>query len=122
MNLKKRLRHLAQASAAGRMFGKTTTLAKATKELGGVMLTHTHKQALDIKHKFGVEARSMEVNLDGLMGPFIFDHYAIESLLENAANKIEALEKENAELKIKNEELTQEISTAVEKLTPSGAW
>lgn len=102
MNIKNRLRHIAEASAHGRRLGKTTVIAKAAKELDGLLLGANHKHALDLKHDHGIEARSMEMNLHGFRGPFFLDHYALETLLFKAANKIETLEEKIKELEEKN--------------------
>jgi hypothetical protein len=99
VNLKERLRHLAFTSAKDRQFGRTTLVAKLVKETDGVMLAHNHDYARDLQRKFGVTAKSIDLNLEGFNGPFFFDHFAIETLLFRAANKIEEVEKENAELK-----------------------
>lgn len=99
MNLKDRLRHLAAKSSETRMYGKTTLLAKVAKELGGMILGANHTHARLLSRTFGVPAKSVDLNLEGFSGPFIFDHFALESLFERAADKIEALEKENEELK-----------------------
>ena len=88
MNLKNRLRHIANASMRDRQYGKTTLLAKITKELDGVLLCRNHQTAKDISHLHDVTTKSMEVNLDGLNGPFFMDHYALEELLIKASNKI----------------------------------
>lgn len=123
MNIKNRLSHLAQISSRDRGLGKTTMLAKMTKEMGGIFLTHTTQQATEMKRQFGVDARSMEVNLHGLMGPFIFDHYAIEVLLMKAHNKIQSVEEENKtfandnfNLIIKNADLELKVKNLEERL------
>ena len=95
MNLKARLRHLSQKSQELRQYGKTTLLAKITKELDGVLLCRTHKQATEMKKAHGVNAISFEKNLEGIRGPFFFDHYTLETLLDKAANKIDTLENDN---------------------------
>lgn len=101
MNLKNRLRHLAAKSSEVRMYGKTTLLARIASELQAVFLTADIESAKEIKRKFKLSTRSIDTNLDGVSGPFIFDHYAVERLLERAADKIEQLEKENQALKSK---------------------
>lgn len=99
MNIKNRLRHIADMSMRGRRLGKTTAIAKAVKDLDGIMLCRSHQHAKDVQRQFGVTARSMEMNLHGFNGPFMLDHYALEELLYKAVNKIETLEKELEELK-----------------------
>jgi len=95
MNVKKRLEHVAYALLNPRRVGTTTTLAKAAMELDAVFLTHDFKQAKDIENQFkGLTAKSSQVNLEGIRGPFIIDHYANAQLLLSAARKIEELEKE----------------------------
>ncbi len=97
MNIKKRLRHLAQKSAQDRAMGRTTVIARAAKEIGATVIAR-NVQAIKYIEGHGVVARSMETNLEGLIGPFLFDHSAVEGLLEMAANKIEELEKQIEEI------------------------
>lgn len=99
MNIKKRLRHLAEYTGRERQFGRTTLLARLVKETNGVLLTHNTDFATQLQRKFGITAKSMEVNLEGLTGPFFFDHFALETMLLKAANKIEELERQIEELK-----------------------
>lgn len=99
MNIKKRLRHLAEYTGRDRQFGRTTLLAKLVKDTNGVLLTHNTDFATQLQRKFGITAKSMEINLEGLTGPFFFDHFALETVLLKAANKIEELEKQIEELK-----------------------
>lgn len=94
MNLKKRLRHLAIKSGKLRQYGKTTLVAKACKELQGVLIAASKEEAKDFERKFNVVSKSYDVNLEGLEGPFLFDHHAIEKILEKAYNKIDFLEQE----------------------------
>jgi hypothetical protein len=105
MNIKKRLIHLAQMSGKDRRLGRTTMLMKAAKELDAIVLAASLDHADLLKREHGVVAKSMEVNLEGFSGPFIFDHFAIETILIKAANKIEELEKEVARLNHAIEEI-----------------
>ena len=99
MNLKDRLRHLAYKSQHDRQFGRTTMVARLVKECNGIMLAHNHDYARDLQRKFGVVSKSIDLNLEGFSGPFFFDHFAIETLLLRAANKIEELEGQIEQLK-----------------------
>lgn len=108
MNLKNRLRHLALKSGELRMYGKTTSLAKITKELGGILLTANIEEAKRIGRAHNVPTKSIDVNLESVSGPFIMDHYALESLLLRTANKIESLENTIEELEKQNEELKRQ--------------
>ena len=99
MNLRQRLIHLADKSEADRDTGRTTLLAKATKELNGLLIAENFGMATFLQRKYGVASRAMELNLDGYSGPIFFDHHAIESILRKAANKISELELENVWLK-----------------------
>lgn len=99
MNVKSRLRHLAEASKMGRRIGKTTGIATVCKAMDGLMLGANHSHAKMLEHEYGVNARSMKMDLHGFSGPFFFDHYALECLLEQAADKIESLEEELVEAK-----------------------
>lgn len=99
MNIKKRLQHISIALNSARQYGKTTVMAKATKELGGILLCANFDDAKRIKHAHNVETKSYETNLDGINGPFFIDNYAISLLLESAVRKIDSLEKELEKLK-----------------------
>jgi hypothetical protein len=99
MNLKKRLLHIAQKLDESRQYGKTTLLAKITKELGGILLVHNFDEARLLERKHDIVVKSIDVGLDGLTGPFFLDNHGASVLLTRAANKIEALEKEIEELK-----------------------
>jgi hypothetical protein len=109
MNIKNRLRHLAQLSAKDRATGRSTMTARAAKELDGIVIANTHSEARQIAKTHGVAAKSYEMNLDGFMGPFFFDHHAIETLLTKAANKIEALERRNRTIISKLEDVLREL-------------
>ena len=98
MNLKKRLRHLAQKSGELRRFGTTTMLAKVCNELQGTMIGANHEHARELQHTHKVVAKSYDVNLSGHSGPFIFDHFAIEQIFLRAADKIASLEDEIEQL------------------------
>jgi hypothetical protein len=99
MNLKKRLEHIAGALDFNRRYGKTSLIAKACRDLNGIMLAATFDQAKNIARSHDVEAKSIEMNLDGYRGPFFIDHHAASVLLQKAANKISELEREIDELK-----------------------
>lgn len=107
MNLKSRLMHLSDKSSQLRQYGKTSAIAKVCLELQGVMIAASHDEARDLHRKFGVVAKSYEINLDDLSGPFFFDHHALEVVLTKAANKIAILEHEalHKDEKIRNLEM-----------------
>lgn len=98
MNIKNRLRHISHAVNLGRRYGKTTLIARAAKELDGIVLSANFREAKRIEHAHQVTSKSYETNLSGLNGPFFIDHDALSQLLEKAALKIEALEKEIEDL------------------------
>lgn len=99
MNIKNRLRHLAHTMSKDRATGRTLRLMKADKDIGAIFITHNHESALNAQRTDkGLIARSMETNLEGYSGPFIIDHFAVESMFVKAANKIEELEEEKADL------------------------
>lgn len=102
MNVKKRLEHVATALGAARRVGKSTLVARACKDLDGVLLCANNEQATLLKHQHGVNTRSVQTNLQGIMGPFFIDHYATEQLLNSGARKIEELEATIKELESKN--------------------
>ena len=111
MKLSKRLRHLAdKLTNEDRGMGKTSLIAKAAKDLNGVILCHNFEFAKTVGHEHDVVAKSIEVNLDtkDLMGPYFIDHHAVAVLFEKAANRIEELEaqiKESNKLDIDTRDL-----------------
>lgn len=93
MNLIDRFRHLSEKlSHSDRGTGRTTLLAKAVKDLNGVLLCHDFKFAKVLEHEHGVVTKSTEVNLHGLMGPFFIDHHAVACLFDRAATELSAKE------------------------------
>lgn len=105
MNLKYRLLHLVNFSSRDRRTGRTTLIAKAAKEVGGIVLAATHRHAKDIERTYGVPSKSYQLNLEGFSGPVFFDHFAIESILVRAHDKIESKEKEIESIKESHEKL-----------------
>lgn len=93
MNLKKRLEHIAHMSMKYRAMGRTTMIAKAAEATGGMVIARNLEQAKEIEREFKVPARSMDINLEGFLGPFFLDHRATEILLLKAADKIDELER-----------------------------
>jgi hypothetical protein len=98
MNLKKRLRHLANISARDRGTGRSTVIARAAQAIGGTVIAQNMAEAKFITKVHLVPARSADVNHDGIIGPFLFDHHTVEALFNSAADKIETLERRIAEL------------------------
>lgn len=101
MNLKTRLESIAHLLTKDRMVGYTTLAAKAAKELGATMIAHNFAHARQIERNYGVPAKSVDMNLTGRNDFFIIDHFAVSTLLNRAASKIDELEKENEKLKKK---------------------
>lgn len=95
MNVKKRLEHIARVLVSPIGHGVTAALINAAKQLDAIFLTHNLGTATDLQRKEkDLTVKSIDVNLMGLSGPFIIDHYAVSQLLLSAARKIEELEKE----------------------------
>lgn len=109
MNLKKRLRHIADVLNLPRAYGKTTLLSKITKELDGVLLVHNTDEVTRLR-RLNVTAKSMDTNLDGLSGPFFLDNQAASRLLVRAAEKIEA---QDIEIEYLKQELANFIPAVV---------
>ena len=109
MNLKKRLRHIADVLNLPRAYGKTTLLAKITKELDGVLLVHNTDESTRLR-RLKVTAQSIDTNLDGLSGPFFLDNQAASRLLIRAAEKIEAQE---VEIELLKQELANFVPAVV---------
>lgn len=99
MNLKNRLKHIVSKMNQYRAIGRTTYNARIARENGGMVLAASFDEAKYIQKQHGVEARSVEQNLDGYSGPFFLDHHAAEVLLLKASNKIDALESDMEILK-----------------------
>lgn len=113
MNLKKKLRHLANKAMATKDYGKSETIIKACKDLDGTFIAATSVEANHTQKTHGVVAYHIDRNLDDLRGPFFFDHKAIAKLLNRAADKIEKLEEEAAfyeMVKSENDSLKNELS------------
>lgn len=113
MNLKKRLRHLADKAMATKDYGKSETLIKACKDLDGTWIAASPEAANHTQKTHDVISLNIERNLEGVRGPFFFDHKAIAKMFRRAADKIEQLEEqatENEMLKKRVEELEAELS------------
>lgn len=108
MNLKERLIHLAHVSGIDRQMGRTTLIARAAKEIGGMIIARDFNSAQYIEREHGVTARSMDLNLMGFSGPVLFDHYAVEQMFLRAAHKIGDLE---IEIKERDKLLTVDTET-----------
>lgn len=125
MNIRDRLIHLAhKVSLNDRQTGRTTLLAKACKDMNGVYICHNFEFAKKVKHDHtGLVTKSMEVNLDGLMGPFIMDHAAVGEMFLKAASsisqkemKITTLEQENKGLKSLSSQLAERLDVSDKNL------
>lgn len=102
MNLKDRLRHLAVILPRDSDFSIVAAVCKLARESHGVVITDSFATATHLQRKHGVVAKSYEINLEDLPGPFYVDPYAIKEILEKAANKIESLEADLALEQLKN--------------------
>lgn len=103
MNLKKRLRHLADLNRIDRENKvddtKRVSIIHAARDNGGLFISTSIQEAQKVERHFGFPVRSFDVNLEGYAGPFYFDPEALEDIFTKAANKIELLEKELKEAK-----------------------
>lgn len=104
MNLKKKLKHLAQKAMSTKNYGKSDSIVKACKDLDGVFIAATPEEAKLTEKHHGVKSYHIDKNLEGIRGPFFFDHKAITKLLNRAADKISALEEQAAFYEIVKEE------------------
>lgn len=110
MNIKGRLLHLAQLGAKDRQTGRTTRLIALAKDIGAVFITHNMDAAKRAERtNQGLVARSMETNLEGYAGPFVMDHFAVETMFIKAANKIELVEAARDAALAQNQEDIQTI-------------
>ena len=122
MNLRKRLQHLAHISTKDRQTGRTAATCRAAIDIGGIVIAASFEHAKYLTKEFGVIAKSMDINMDGFSGPFLFDHFAVEQLLERAAQKIKDVDdrcKEldgiKASLEAKIKVLEYDLKTVLEK-------
>lgn len=90
MNISKRLRHLAYLDVKDRQLGRTTAIAKAAKENGGIVIGHNFDFVKYIERTHKVPAKSIEMNLEGFHGPFFLDHHAVNTMFLKAADKIDS--------------------------------
>ncbi len=114
MNLKKRLKHLAELNVRDRENKvddtKLVSLIETAKNNGGLFLTTSVGEAQRMERKFGFPVRAYNINLEGYAGPFFFDPQAIEEILMKAYNKIDDLEKELAAVKETKNENVQSVA------------
>lgn len=113
MNLKNRLRHLAQKLDASRAYGKTTLLTKVAKELNAVFIVHNNDDVRRLSQP-SLTVKSMDMNMEGFFGPFIMDHHAVSRMFNRAADKIESLEgveSKYEQLKQDHDQLKQDYET-----------
>lgn len=115
MNLKDRLNHIAHMLGASRRYGKTTLIAKACKDVDGILLCASHDQARAIRREHEVHTESIDKNLQGLRGPFFIDHFAVERLLQRASDKIENLEEEIRGLQNEKQNLEYDVIDLINK-------
>jgi len=60
--------------------GRTTAIAKACKSINATMLCATSNHAKEVANEHGIKTASIQ-NVDhGYRGPFLADHYAIQSI------------------------------------------
>lgn len=106
MNVKGRLYQFLGCGLRDRQIGRTTRAANEAKSIGATMVVATivEVKRLERAHP-GLVVKSIETNLEGYMGPFIFDHHAVDTLVGKAITKIEELEKQNEALLSDNEKL-----------------
>lgn len=94
MNLKSRLRHLAEKLGEPRQYGKTTLLAKAAKEIDAVLLVYKPDEATHIQRHHNIVSKTVDINLTDLAGPFLIDNHAVSRMFIRAADQIDTLETE----------------------------
>ena len=101
MNMKERLRHVAKNISGKDWLINRAAICQAAKESGGTVLTASIEEAIHLQKSYGVPARYVESNLDDYHGPFFIDPWALESMLNKGALKIESLEVDVELLKLK---------------------
>lgn len=66
------------ATSFGRRFSKTTAICKAAKEIGATVICANLEQATIVSLEHEVKTASIHQNLRGTIGPYLYDHFAIE--------------------------------------------
>jgi hypothetical protein len=95
--------------------GKTTAICYGAKAIDATVICDNNYQSRIISDKFNVA--TVRINdLDSLRGsnkPFLLEHYVIETLLNEAGNRIIELEKEIEDLKKDKTENVAELPNGI---------
>lgn len=78
--------------------GRTTAIALACKSINAIMLCADSKHAKQVEHEHGIRAISIQGVGHGHRGPFLADHYAIQSITHKYEFKIREQARENNKL------------------------
>ena len=116
MNLKDRLEHLAIASGDPRQYGKTTLLCKVAKELDAVVIAANFDHVNHLQRTHKVVAKSIDTNMQGLKGPFLFDHFAIETLLSCRESLIKSKGKRNYKKRMVNSKMRVKLYMEIDRM------
>lgn len=112
--MKQELLAVAEALGLVRQIGKTTHTARTAKELGAIVLCANKAQADQVSQQHQVATLSTQnpERIKGFKGPFVADHFAIESILYRSAGALEQAE----------EQTNQEQQRALRALELVSAW
>lgn len=106
-----------------RQIGYTTQLVFVAKNLHGTVLCHSEKEAKRLRSEYGVKAESVQSDLRGSKGPFIWDtgalvaaHCEVELLVRKKDAEIAALKQEIESFRAKEAGLEKCIDVMAEIL------
>ena len=103
--------------------GITTSLVMACKGSGASLVCVNQQHARDVHAEFNIPTTTLDTNVKGLKGPFIFDHHAVDVMSDRYEQEIGDLKKQLADVNslrqgykaIVDKELLQRIDIALFK-------
>lgn len=75
------------ATSYGRRFGKTTAICKAALEIGATVICANEQQAKSLRNAYKVKTATIHQNLRGTIGPYLYDHFAMEQTIFELDNQ-----------------------------------
>jgi hypothetical protein len=73
---------------------RTTALANAARNIGATLVGASIEQAHMLQARHGVPAISVDRNVRGTRGPYIFDHYTVERLILDYESELDRVRRE----------------------------
>jgi hypothetical protein len=96
-----------------RSCGKTSALIEACRKIGAVLVCGTEEQARDINRLHDIKTTSIYRDASDIYEPYLFDHYAVEAIIDSYASRITELKRRISLLTnhghIKNERLDMTV-------------